>query len=107
MYANLLQNDIADFLTGFVIDLDVTADRFTQGSTNGNVNPVDLRTFPVVSINGPNSAQVCEGKGERGRGGEGGRGGGGEGGRGGGGREKKRETAYPFISAMLTFRWRF
>jgi hypothetical protein len=53
-----VENDIADFLTGFVIDLDVMAEPFRQAPTNGNVDPVNLRTFPVVSINGPNSVQV-------------------------------------------------
>lgn len=52
------QNDITDFLTGFVIDLNVEADEFNPEASNGNPDLTDLSDFPVVNIVGPDSLQV-------------------------------------------------
>ena len=53
-----IQNDIADILNGFVIDLQVTTAEFVQSATDGNVDPVDLSAFPVLDIVGPSHVRV-------------------------------------------------
>ena len=50
---------ISDILTGFVLDLEITAQDFIRDPTNGvDVDPTDLREFPLVTIVGPSSLQV-------------------------------------------------
>lgn len=58
IFVVFVKNDITDFLTGFVIDLNVEADEFNPEASNGNPDLTDLSDFPVVNIVGPDSLQV-------------------------------------------------
>lgn len=62
-----LQNPISDIFNGFPIELSIASRVFTASSDDGNPNPTNLASYPIVVISGQSMIQVetfkdCDGQ---------------------------------------------